>query len=41
LRHWSSAPRDWVQDAALFDVFAGGSSRDTIQTAFEFAPERR
>jgi beta-glucosidase len=35
LRYWSSAPRDWVQDATTIDVFVGGSSRETIQTAFE------
>jgi beta-glucosidase len=35
LRYWSAAPRDWVQDATRFDVFVGGSSRDTIQAAFE------
>lgn len=35
LRYWSSAPREWVQDATTIDVFVGGSSRETIQTAFE------
>jgi beta-glucosidase len=35
LRYWSSAPRDWVQDATMIDVFVGGSSQETIQTAFE------
>ena len=35
LRYWSSATRDWVQDATTFDVFVGGSSEDTLQTTFE------
>jgi beta-glucosidase len=35
LRYWSSALRDWVQDASTFDIFVGGSSRDTIQASFE------
>jgi beta-glucosidase len=35
LRYWSSATRDWVQDASVFDVFVGTSSRDTIEASFE------
>lgn len=37
LRYWSSATRDWVQDATTFDVFVGGSSRETIRARFEVA----
>jgi len=35
LRYWSSATRDWAQDATTIDVFVGGSSRDTIQSVFD------
>ncbi|SMY06956.1 beta-glucosidase BglX [Flavimaricola marinus] len=35
LRYWSTATRDWVQDATVFDVFVGGSSTAALSTRFE------
>jgi beta-glucosidase len=34
LRYWSTADRDWVQDAAEYDLWAGGDSNATLQSAF-------
>jgi beta-glucosidase len=35
LTYWSSATRGWVQEPATFDVWAGGDSTATLQTAFQ------
>jgi beta-glucosidase len=34
-RYWNAAVRDWVLDAATFDVYVGGDSRATLTTTFE------
>ena len=35
LRYWSAALRDWVVDASIFDVWAGGDSTAQLSTTFE------
>jgi beta-glucosidase len=35
LRYWNAAVRDWVQDAATFDVWVGGDSTAELGTTFE------
>jgi beta-glucosidase len=34
-RFWSAASRDWVTDAATFDVWVGGDSTASLATTFE------
>jgi beta-glucosidase len=34
LTYWSSATHSWVEDAAPFDVWAGGDSTATIHSNF-------
>ncbi|CAN7320319.1 glycoside hydrolase family 3 C-terminal domain-containing protein [Phenylobacterium sp. LjRoot225] len=34
LRYWSSETKGWVQDEAVFDVWAGGDSRAQLATTF-------
>jgi beta-glucosidase len=34
LRYWNAAERDWVQDAATFDVWVGGSSAAELGASF-------
>jgi beta-glucosidase len=34
LTYWSSAAKAWVQDAAAFDVWAGGDSTAPLATTF-------
>ncbi len=34
LRYWNAAERDWVQDAATFDVWIGGDSTATLGATF-------
>ena len=34
LRYWSSIAKDWVQDAAEFDVWVGSDSQATLQAGF-------
>jgi beta-glucosidase len=34
-RYWHPAVRDWVLDAAVFDVWVGGSSSASLTTSFE------
>jgi len=34
LRHWNAAARDWVVDAATFDVWVGGDSTAERATTF-------
>jgi len=36
-RYWNAAVRDWVLDAAHFDVWVGGDSRAALATAFEIS----
>jgi beta-glucosidase len=35
LRYWSAASRDWIVDASIFDVWAGGDSTAQLSTTFE------
>jgi len=35
LTYWSAASKGWVQDPAIFDVWAGGDSTATLQTKFQ------
>jgi beta-glucosidase len=35
LRHWNAATRDWLIDAATFDVWIGGDSTAELSTTFE------
>lgn len=35
LRYWNSGSRSWVQDAAMFDVWAGGDSTASLHSSFE------
>ena len=35
LRYWNAAERDWVQDAATFDVWVGGDATADLGTTFE------
>jgi len=35
LRYWNAARRDWVIDAATFDLWAGGDSTAELSAAFE------
>ena len=35
LRYWNAAARDWVIDAATFDVWVGGDSTAELATTFE------
>jgi beta-glucosidase len=35
LRHWNAATRDWLIDAAAFDVWIGGDSTAELSTTFE------
>ena len=35
LRYWNAAARDWVQDAAIFDLWVGGDSTAELQSTFE------
>jgi beta-glucosidase len=35
LRHWNAAARDWLVDAATFDVWIGGDSTAELSTTFE------
>jgi beta-glucosidase len=35
LRHWNAATRDWLIDAATFDVWIGGDSTAKLSTTFE------
>ncbi len=35
LRYWNAAARDWVIDAAAFDVWVGGDSTAELATTFE------
>ncbi len=37
LRYWNAAERDWVQDAATFDVWVGTDSTADLGTTFEVA----
>jgi beta-glucosidase len=34
LTYWSSATRSWIQDAAVFDVWAGGDSAAALHASF-------
>ena len=34
-RYWNAAVKDWVHDAAPFDVYVGGDSTATLATTFE------
>jgi beta-glucosidase len=38
LRYWNAAARDFVLDAAAFDVWVGGDSTAALATAFTVAP---
>lgn len=38
LTYWSSATRSWVEDAAPFDVWAGGDSTATLHGTFTVLP---
>jgi beta-glucosidase len=38
LRYWNAAARDWVLDAATFDVWVGGDSTAELTTTFDIAP---
>jgi len=35
LRYWSSIEKDWIQDAAEFDVWVGSDSQATLHADFE------
>ena len=35
LRYWSSITKDWIQDAAGFDVWVGSDSRATLHAEFD------
>ncbi len=35
LRYWNAAERDWVQDAATFDIWVGADSTAELHTEFE------
>ena len=35
LRYWNAASRDWMIDAATFDLWVGGDSTATLTTTFE------
>ena len=35
LRYWHALQREWVQDAATFDVWAGGDATAALGTTFE------
>jgi beta-glucosidase len=35
LRYWNAAVRNWIQDAATFDVWVGGDSNAALQTTFK------
>ena len=39
LRYWNAASRDWVIDAATFDVWVGGDSTAALATTFEVTTE--
>jgi beta-glucosidase len=34
LTYWSSATKSWIQDASMFDMWAGGDSTATLHTTF-------
>jgi beta-glucosidase len=36
-RYWNAVARDWVIDAATFDVWVGGDSAAELSTTFEVA----
>ncbi len=38
-RYWHTASRDWVTDAAAFDVWVGGDSTAQLSASFEVTPE--
>ncbi|MCJ1961964.1 glycoside hydrolase family 3 N-terminal domain-containing protein [Novosphingobium mangrovi (ex Hu et al. 2023)] len=38
LRYWSSVTKDWIQDASIFDVWAGGSSKADLAGEFTVTP---
>ncbi len=38
-RYWNAASRDWVTDAAAFDVWVGGDSTAQLSTTFEVTQE--
>jgi beta-glucosidase len=35
LRYWSAAHGDWIQEAAVFDVWVGGDSAATTHTTLK------
>ena len=38
LRYWNTPARDWVQEQAVFDVWAGADSRASLHASFEVRP---
>ena len=40
LRYWNAAARDWVNDAATFDLWAGGDSTAELRTTFDVTAAR-
>ena len=40
LRYWNAAVRDWVVDAATFDVWVGGDATAELNTTFEVTSVR-
>ena len=40
LRYWNAAARDWVNDAATFDLWAGGDSTADLRTTFDVTAAR-
>ena len=38
LRYWSTAARQWVQDAAAFDVWVGADSTATLHADLQVVP---
>ncbi len=38
LRYWSAVTRDWIEDASVFDVYVGGSSKASLAGAFTVTP---
>ena len=41
LGYWSTAQRKWLQDAAPFDVWAGGDSQATLHAELSVEPAAR
>jgi beta-glucosidase len=37
-RYWSASEKRWVEEAATFDVWAGGDSRATLHAVFQVRP---